>query len=122
MLNKLWLDEGGALLSVELILLMVITVIGISVGMVVLRDAVVTEFQDVAAALDSIDPGYGISSLSYESINGTSTAFTNGATYDPSTALNGGPVQILSSVVAELPADSPGPGFEKGSATVDSIP
>ena len=58
MLKKLWLDEGGALLSVELILLVVITVIGISVGMVVLRDAVVTQFQSLAAAVESVDTGY----------------------------------------------------------------
>ena len=122
MLKKLWLDEGGALLSVELILLIVITVIGISVGMVVLRDAIVTEFQDLAAAINSVDPGYGIAGLSYENLSGTSSAYVNGASYDPSTALNGGPVAIESSVIGELPMDSPGPGFEKGSAIVDSIP
>ena len=83
MLKKLWLDEGGALLSVELILLIVITVIGITVGMVVLRDAVVTEFQDLAAAVNAIDCGYGWGSLTYVD-NGTGGAVVNGSIYDSS--------------------------------------
>ena len=40
MLKRLWLDEGGAVLSTELILLLVITVIGMVVGLTALRDAV----------------------------------------------------------------------------------
>jgi hypothetical protein len=90
MLNKLWLDEGGALLSVELILLIVITVIGISVGMVVLRDAVVTAFQDVSAALNSMDPSFSLDGLVYEStsINSTgSSATVSGSAYDSVTTV-----------------------------------
>jgi hypothetical protein len=83
MLKKLWLDEGGALLSVELILLIVITVIGISVGMVVLRDAVVTQFQSLAAALESVDPGYAWGSLSYAGAN--DSAYVNGSVYSTAT-------------------------------------
>jgi hypothetical protein len=84
MLKKLWLDEGGALLSVELILLVVITVIGITVGMVVLRDAVVSEFQDLAAAVNSIDCGYAWSGLTYTD-NTVTGAMVNGSVFDPST-------------------------------------
>jgi hypothetical protein len=87
MLKKLWLDESGALLSMELILLMVITVIGISIGMVVLRDAMVSEFQGLAAAVNSIDPGYGWSSLEYAGIN--SSGYVNGSTYDSSSEVEG---------------------------------
>jgi hypothetical protein len=87
MLKNLWLDEGGALLSVELILLMVITVIGISVGLVVLRDAVVSELQIVASAVNSIDPGYAWGSLEYVGV--TSGAFVNGSAFD-SGAINVG--------------------------------
>ena len=79
MLKRLWLDEGGAVLSVELILLIVITVIGVSVGMVVLRDAIVTEFQDLAAAVNSIDTGYAWRALQYTGAN--DTAFVNGSYY-----------------------------------------
>lgn len=79
MLKKLWLDEGGVLLSVELILLVVITVIGISVGMVVLRDAVVTQFQSLAAAVESVDTGYAWGSLEYAGAN--DSAYVNGSIY-----------------------------------------
>lgn len=121
MLKKLWMDEGGALLSVELILLIVITVIGITVGMVVLRDAVVAEFQDVAAAVSSIDPGYGWAGLVYTDLNGTTAptnAYVNGSYYDSDIALNGGPVQVLSEVIGTNNGDA----TEAGSATVSDIP
>ena len=65
MLKRLWLDEGGAILSLELVLIMVIVVIGISVGMVVLRDATVACYQRLASVIDSIDPGVGWSDLEY---------------------------------------------------------
>jgi hypothetical protein len=87
MLNKLWLDEGGALLSVELILLIVITVIGITVGMVVLRDAVVTEFQSVAAAMNSVDTGYGWSELEFIGVN--SSGYVNGSIYESANEIEG---------------------------------
>jgi hypothetical protein len=74
MLRKLWLDEGGAVLTTELILLLVITVIGISVGLVVLRDAVVSELQMVASAINVIDPGFGWTDLVYVNATGTSSA------------------------------------------------
>ena len=83
MLKKLWLDEGGAVLSVELILLLVIVVIGISVGMVILRDAVVSEFQWIAAAVNSLDPGYQIAGIGYENAFGP-------AAYTSSTDASGG--------------------------------
>ena len=65
MLKSLWLDEGGAVLSLELVLLLVILVIGATVGMVILRDAVVCTYQRVASAVDSIDPGFGWTGLEY---------------------------------------------------------
>jgi len=119
MLKKLWLDEGGALLSVELILLIVITVIGITVGMVVLRDAVVAEFQDVAAAIDSIDPGYGWAGLTYTDDNsiGSSSAYVDGSAYSSATAAPD-TIAVLSDVVAtDPPVES-----DKGNVTVIAIP
>jgi hypothetical protein len=67
MLKRLWLDEGGAILSAELLLIMVILVIGITVGMVALRDAVVGQYGDVAGAIAAIYPAYEWAGLSYES-------------------------------------------------------
>jgi hypothetical protein len=83
MLKKLWLDEGGAILSFELMLIMVILVIGISIGMVVLRDAVISEFQCIALAVNSLNPGYAYADLLYAGnlgaeamVNGTDASIT----------------------------------------------
>ena len=66
MLKRLWLDEGGAILSAELLLLMVILVIGLSVGMVALRDAIVSQYGELALAIAGVDTSFGWSGLYYE--------------------------------------------------------
>jgi hypothetical protein len=72
MLKRLWLDESGAILSSELILLIVILVIGLTVGMVALRDAIVAQYADVALAIGGVDTSFGWDGLSYfESLVGT---------------------------------------------------
>jgi hypothetical protein len=84
MLKKLWSDESGAILSFELMLIMVILVIGSSLGMVILRDAIISEFQCVALAVNSLNPGYAIADLAYAGnlaipnamINGTDASIT----------------------------------------------
>jgi hypothetical protein len=75
-MKSLWLDEGGAILSFELMMLLVGLVIGVSIGMVILRDAVISEYQCVAAAVNSLNPGYAWSDLIYD--GGTSSAMVNG--------------------------------------------
>jgi Flp pilus assembly pilin Flp len=67
-MKKLWLDEGGAILSVEMILIMVIVVIGLVVGLTALRDAIDSKLAELGAAVGAIDPGYGWSGLYYEAI------------------------------------------------------
>lgn len=66
MLKRLWLDEGGAVLSTELILLLVITVIGMVVGLTALRDAVDGQLGDLAGAIAAIDPAYAVSGICYD--------------------------------------------------------
>jgi hypothetical protein len=65
MLKSLWLDEGGAILSAELILLMVILVIGISVGMVAVRDAMDSQFVELALSIAAIDTSFGYDGVVY---------------------------------------------------------
>ena len=60
MLKKLWLDEGGAIISAELVLVMVILVIGMIVGLVALRDAIIVELADMATALGALNMSYTI--------------------------------------------------------------
>ena len=58
MLNKLWKDEAGAILSAELVLIMTILVIGMVVGLSELQDAVVNELNDVGEAIGSLNQSY----------------------------------------------------------------
>ena len=63
MLNKLWSDEAGAVLSAEIVLVATILVIGMIVGLKSVRDAVVTELADVAQAIANIDQSYRYSAV-----------------------------------------------------------
>ena len=54
-LKSIWGDESGVIISAELILLMTICGIGLICGMVVLRNAVVTELADVANAVEAMN-------------------------------------------------------------------
>lgn len=56
--NKLWLDEDGFIISMELILIASILVIGIMMGLVSVRDGVVSEMSDVAGAIQDVSQTY----------------------------------------------------------------
>ncbi len=58
MLQKIWNDEAGAILSAEVVLVGTILVIGVLTGLTSLRDAVVTELADVGEAIGSLDQSY----------------------------------------------------------------
>jgi hypothetical protein len=76
--KRLWLDERGAVLSFELILLLAITVIGIalgSVGTVGLANSLIAKFRDVAGAADSLDATYTTSALAYTGNSGNTNAW-----------------------------------------------
>lgn len=57
-LRRLWRDEQGAVLSAELVLIAVITVIGLVVGLAAFRDSVVGELGDTAAAVGELNQSY----------------------------------------------------------------
>lgn len=69
MLKRLWMDEGGAILTTELILIMVLTVIGLIVGLTALRDAVDYQLADLAGAIAAIDVSYSFDGLAYTAAN-----------------------------------------------------
>ena len=58
MLKRLWLDDQGAILSMEIILIATILVLGMIVGLTSLRDAVISEMADVGAAIAALDQSY----------------------------------------------------------------
>ena len=58
MLKRLWLDEQGAILSMEVILIATILVLSMIVGLTSLSNAVITELADVGAAIAALDQTY----------------------------------------------------------------
>lgn len=56
--QKLWNDEAGFVVSIELILLASIAVIGLIAGMAAVRDGVVSELSDVAGAVQDVNQSY----------------------------------------------------------------
>jgi type II secretory pathway pseudopilin PulG len=63
MLQKLWNDEAGAIVSAEIVLVATILVIGSIVGLKNVRDAVVTELSDVAQAIANVSQSYSYSGI-----------------------------------------------------------
>ena len=57
-MKKLWMDESGALLSMEFVLIATILVIGVIVGLSAVQNAVVTELADVGGAIGDLDQSY----------------------------------------------------------------
>ena len=58
MLNQLWTDENGFIVSSELILIATILVIAMVVGLQTVRDAVLQELGDVGAAIGAVSQDY----------------------------------------------------------------
>jgi Flp pilus assembly pilin Flp len=69
LLTSLWTDECGALLSSEYILLASLLTVGLIVGMTAARNSLVTELEDYAEAIGSLNltnlpPGVGSGGIS----------------------------------------------------------
>ena len=60
LVSKLWGDERGFIVSVELILIATIMLIGLLAGMTSIRDAVLSELSDVAGAGQDMNQSYRI--------------------------------------------------------------
>ena len=64
LVNRLWNEEVGAIVSAEIMLVATILVIGVIVGLKSVRDSVVTELADVAQALSNVSQTYSYSATS----------------------------------------------------------
>jgi hypothetical protein len=77
MLRRLWNDEAGFIISAELVLVATIVVIGMIVGLVVVRNQVVQELVDVGQAIGQLSQSYAFGGV----FGGPGKAFTDGAFY-----------------------------------------
>lgn len=69
MLTRLWADDAGFIISTELMITATLLVIGMLVGQVTLRDAVLSELGDLSAAINDTNQSY-----SYTSVTGHSSS------------------------------------------------
>ena len=60
LVKRLWRDQRGEASGIAVILLYTIVALGATVGLVTLRDQIVQEFGDLAAALDSLDQSWDL--------------------------------------------------------------
>ena len=58
--SKIWNDDAGFIISIELILISTIVVIGLITGLAAVRNAIVSELSDVAGAISSLNQSYSI--------------------------------------------------------------
>ena len=63
LLSKLWADDGGFNISVEMLFITVILVIGLIAGLAGLRAAIVTEFTELGNAILALNEGYTIQQI-----------------------------------------------------------
>ena len=83
-LRALWNDEVGFIVSAELILVATILVIGLVVGLSEVQHALVSELNDVADAVGSINQGFRFSGLSAVKSNDGCGSFISGSRFHDS--------------------------------------
>lgn len=75
LLNELWTNEEGAILSTEMMLYGTVGVVGATTGLSAFRDAVNTELGDLSRAIGSLDQSYCISPVTGHHAYSAGSAF-----------------------------------------------
>lgn len=63
MIQQLWADEAGAVISSELVLVITIVSLGMVVGLATVRDQVIQELGDTAAAVARMNQSFSFSGI-----------------------------------------------------------
>jgi len=82
MLNSLWNDEAGVILSAEIVLVGTILVVGMIVGLVELQCSVVDELNDLGEAIGSINQSFVTSGIASYKKNGQLKGITVGSRFN----------------------------------------
>lgn len=89
MLTRLWADDAGFIVSTELMITATLLVIGLLVGQVTLRDAVLSELGDLASAINDTSQSYSYTSVTGHSSSVAGAEFSDVADFcddnDPAT-------------------------------------
>jgi len=100
---QLWRDQRGAIPALSTLFLYTILVLGMTVGIVTLRDQIVQEYGDLAVALDSLNQSWTAT------INGQTRGYTDVPSLTPPADEPGVEPAGLSVQVAPVPEGTPFP-------------
>ena len=97
MLNALWNDDLGVILSAELILIGTILVLGLVVGLVEVEAAIIGELNDMSSAFGNVSQSYQYAGFASSFAPGQFKARTFGSAYndDPDLCDAGGSITIV---------------------------
>ena len=77
LINRLWKEEAGFVISSELVLIATLLVIGMLAGLTAVRDAVVQELGDIANAIGLVNQSYSFSGVTGHNSSTSGTAFND---------------------------------------------
>ncbi|WP_417383592.1 Flp family type IVb pilin [Gimesia sp.] len=77
MFQQFWNDENGFVVSTELVLIATVLVLGMIVGLTTLRDQVIAELADVAAAFSNSNQSYSFSGITGHSSSTSGSLFND---------------------------------------------
>jgi hypothetical protein len=100
LLNQLWNDEDGFVVSLELILVGTILGIGLVAGLAGLRDSVSGELADVAYAIGSVNQSYAISGITGHSAASGNSSFADTADFCENGATTNAACQTIAAPAA----------------------
>jgi Flp pilus assembly pilin Flp len=95
LLRRLWNDQRGFVISTELVLIAVLLVIGLIAGLTTLRDQVVQELGDLAAAIGAINQSYSFSGVTGHSASTAGSVFADLADFCDTGAVPAGEPECL---------------------------
>jgi Flp pilus assembly pilin Flp len=67
MLQRIWKDEAGFVVSAELILVATIAVLGLVAGLATVRNSITNELADFGGAIDRLSQSYAVSQVAAHS-------------------------------------------------------
>ena len=112
LLKTFWCDDRAFVVSSELVLVATIIVIGLVVGLATVRDQVIQELADVAAAVSRGEQSFSFSGLTGHSASAAGSLFNdtvdfcdNVAGFGTGVDPVGGPAACISVAVPALPGE-----------------